>query len=124
MVGEMEARLPTLVRPQVDPLIAINLLRYCVNSKPSYLARVLQEPQMSIQALEKFDMAVDLALCRTAEHVPRNSALPANRRRTIHSSSVIRCIMRGSASSVSSRPSYMPVEHLDTQISRIHNLDI
>jgi hypothetical protein len=91
MVGEMEACLPTLVRLQVDPLIATNLIRYCVNSKPSYLARV-QEPQMSIQALKRFDMAVDLALCRTAEHVPRNPALPEDRRRTIHSSAVIRSL--------------------------------
>ncbi len=74
IVGEMEACLPTLARLQVDPLIATNLIRYGVNSKPSYLAR-LQEPQMSIQALKRFDMAVDLALCRTAEHVPRNPAL-------------------------------------------------
>jgi hypothetical protein len=91
MVGEMEACLPTLVRLHIDPLIATNLIRYCVNSKPSYLARV-QEPQMSIQALERFNMALDSALCRTAEHVSRNPALPENRRRTIHSSSVIRSL--------------------------------
>ncbi len=91
MVGEMEACLPTLVRLQVDPLIATNLIRYCVNSKPSYLARV-QEPQMPIQALKRFDMAVDFALRRTAEHVPRNPALPEDRRRTIHSFFVIRSL--------------------------------
>ncbi len=99
----MEACLPTLVRLQVDLLIATNLIRYCVNSKPSYLARV-QESQMSIQALKRFDIAVNLALCQTAEHVPRNPALPEDRRRTIHSSSVI-CSLPlhhggGSASSV------------------------
>ncbi len=43
MVGEMEACLQTLVRLQGDPLIATNLIRYCVNSKSSYLARVQAE---------------------------------------------------------------------------------
>jgi hypothetical protein len=41
MIGEMEACLPTLVRLQVDPLIATNLIPYCVNFKPSNLASVV-----------------------------------------------------------------------------------
>ncbi len=67
--------LPTLVRLQLDPMIATNLIRYCVNTKACYLSRV-QEPQQSRTTLEKLDPSVDLALCRIAEHIPRNPQQP------------------------------------------------
>ena len=75
LVDKMEVALPTLVRLQLDPMIATNLIRYCINTKACYLARV-QEPQQSRMALEKMDMSVDLALCRIAEHIPRNPQQP------------------------------------------------
>jgi hypothetical protein len=54
-VGEMEACLPTLLRLQVHPLTATNLVRFRSNSKPSYLARA-QKPQSPVQASERLDL--------------------------------------------------------------------
>ena len=40
-------------------------------------------------ALQKFDLAVDLALCKTAEHVPAKPDQPEDRRRVIQTSAVV-----------------------------------
>jgi hypothetical protein len=69
MVEDMTACLPTLVRMKVDPAIGINLIRYCINPRASYLARV--QDVEAIPALHQFDVAVDIAICRVAEHTHR-----------------------------------------------------
>jgi hypothetical protein len=66
IVEDMTACLPTLVRMKVDPAIGINLIRYCINPRASYLARV--QDVEAIPALHQFDVAVDIAICRVAEH--------------------------------------------------------
>ena len=75
MVDGMAAPLPTLAKLQLDPLISTNLLRYCINARPSYLARV-QDHDYCRPALHDFDQRVDQALCSIAEHVPVNLADP------------------------------------------------
>jgi hypothetical protein len=69
MVEDMTACLPNLVHMKVDPAIGINLTRYCINPRASYLARV--QDVEAIHALRQLDVAVDIAICRVAEHTPR-----------------------------------------------------
>ena len=58
MTTNMLASLPTLVRMQIDPMIATNLIRFCLNPRASYLCRV-QDRDQSLQALLDFDERVD-----------------------------------------------------------------
>eukprot|EP01039_Chlorochromonas_danica_P011798 gene11798-13280_t len=73
MVDEKVACLDTLRRLQVEPSTSLNLVRYCINPRMGYLARV---QELGDRALKKFDCRVDIAVCHIAGHNPLPPGLP------------------------------------------------
>lgn len=60
------ACLPTLHQLDISPLVSLNLIRFCVNARASYLARV--QDVEGLTTLKRFDAAVDQAISDVTQH--------------------------------------------------------
>ena len=77
-VDDMHSELPALIK-NLDPQVAFTLLRYCINSRLTYLARVMELRPHMVDELRAYDLAVDEALARLAQE-PIASVLPFHSR--------------------------------------------
>jgi hypothetical protein len=78
----MVSPLPVMRKLNLDPQIVLNLIRYCVNTRAVYLARIQEDE--ALEFLFAFDQAIDHhAVCITAEHVPKNPLVPTDTRRPL-----------------------------------------
>eukprot|EP01039_Chlorochromonas_danica_P001693 gene1693-1849_t len=73
LLNAKAACLPTLTNLRIDPAASLNIIRYCINPRAGYLARVQEHGDT---ALKSFDCQVDVALCHIAEHTPRYPSPP------------------------------------------------
>ena len=63
--------LPTLDALQVNPIAAFNIIKFCVNARANYLARV--QDLDGLDCLQAFDTAVDEAIFKIAQHNPTDA---------------------------------------------------
>ncbi len=71
LIEKFTRLLPTLDNLQVNPIASFNIIKYCVNARANYLARV--QDLDGLDCLQDFDSAVDEALFKIAQHNPSDA---------------------------------------------------